>query len=119
YVMYDQVYWMLTVGDAAHVDPVALRPELEPYVVFVDGISKAFAATGLRVGWSVGPADLTKSMCDFMTHVGAWAPRPEQIATARFLNDAAAVDAYVANMRRETSARFDAAYAGLKAMRAD
>jgi hypothetical protein len=30
-------------------------PEMAPYTIFIDGISKAFAATGLRVGWAVGP----------------------------------------------------------------
>ncbi len=55
YVMYDQVYWMLTFGDTRHVDPVSLRPEMAPYTIYVDGISKAFAATGVRVGWVVGP----------------------------------------------------------------
>jgi aspartate aminotransferase len=28
------------------------------YTVYVDGISKAFAATGVRVGWAAGPADV-------------------------------------------------------------
>jgi aspartate aminotransferase len=55
YVMYDQVYWMLTFGETRHVDPVSLRPEMRPYTIYVDGISKAFAATGVRVGWVVGP----------------------------------------------------------------
>jgi aspartate aminotransferase len=35
------------------VTPPALVPEMARYTVFVDGISKAFAATGLRVGWAV------------------------------------------------------------------
>jgi aspartate aminotransferase len=54
YVLYDHVYWQLTFGDVRHVDPVSLRPAMRPYTVYVDGISKAFAATGMRVGWVVG-----------------------------------------------------------------
>ena len=80
--MYDQVYWMLTFGDTRHVDPMSLRPEMAPYTIFVDGISKAFAATGVRVGWVVGPPDVIDSMNDILGHVGAWAPRAEQVATA-------------------------------------
>jgi aspartate aminotransferase len=110
---------MLTVGGAAHVDPVTLRPAIAPYVVFVDAISKAFAATGLRVGWVIGPADLIKPMGDIIGHVGAWAPRAEQVATARLLADHAAVDRYIENMRREAGARLDAVYEGLSAMKRD
>jgi aspartate aminotransferase len=119
YVMYDQVYWMITAAGVAHVDPVSLRPAIAPYVIFVDAISKAFAATGLRVGWAAGPADVIKPMADILTHVGAWAPRAEQVATARLLSDHASVDRYVDNMRREAAARLDAVHDGLTAMQQD
>jgi aspartate aminotransferase len=117
YVMYDQVYWMLTTHGIDHVDPISLRPEIAPYVVTVDAISKAFASTGLRVGWAIAPADLIRPMNDIVGHVGAWAPRPEQVATARFLGNDAAVDRYIDSMRRDVAARLDAVYDGLTAMR--
>ena len=53
--------------------------------MYVDAISKAFAATGLRVGWAVAPPDIIRPMNDIVGHVGAWAPRPEQVATAKLL----------------------------------
>ena len=55
YLMYDQIYWTLTFGNSVHYDPVSLRPEMRDYTIFIDGISKAFAATGVRVGWAFGP----------------------------------------------------------------
>lgn len=116
FVMYDQVYWMITSGGIAHVDPISLRPEIAPYVVLIDAISKAFAATGLRVGWAVGPSDVIKAMNDIIGHVGAWAPRPEQVATAKFLDDQAKVDRYMANMRHEATARLEAVYDGLQSL---
>jgi aspartate aminotransferase len=57
YLLYDQVYWMLTFGGVKHVNPVSLRPAMADFTIFVDGTSKAFASTGLRVGWVVAPAD--------------------------------------------------------------
>lgn len=108
FLLYDQVYWMLTFGDASHVNPVALRPEMEPYTIHIDAISKSFAATGLRVGWAVGPADVIKRMSDILGHVGAWAPRAEQVATARLLSDDAGMDEYHAKMRPEVQHRLDA-----------
>ena len=91
YVMYDHVYWQLTFGNVEHVNPVSLRPEMGPYTILVDGISKAFAATGMRVGWVVGPPAAIKVMENVLTHVGTWAPRAEQIATAKLLDDLDAI----------------------------
>ena len=108
YLLYDQVYWMLTFGDARHVNPVAIRPEIEPYTIHIDAISKSFAATGLRVGWAVGPADVIKRMSDVLGHVGAWAPRAEQIATTNLLNDDAGMDAFHAQMRPAVQRRLEA-----------
>ena len=119
YVMYDQVYWMLTGEGLEHVDPVGLRPEMRQYTVVVDAISKAFAATGLRVGWAVGPADVIRAMADINTHMGAWAPRPEQFATAKVLCDTKAVDQYIAGMRRDATDRLRALSDGLRAMKRD
>lgn len=85
YLMYDQVYWMLTHQDHIHVDPVNLCPEMKNYTIYVDGISKSLAATGVRVGWATGPQKIIDKMKNILGHVGAWAPKPEQVATAQFL----------------------------------
>ena len=117
YLMYDQVYWTLTFGGTRHVHPIAVCPEVAPYTIYVDGISKAFAATGVRVGWLVAPPDLAKPMSGFLGHVGAWAPRAEQSAVAAFISDAVAMrsyrDRFVAGVRE----RLDLLYAGLQSMR--
>lgn len=119
YLFYDQVYWMLTTPGTEHPDPAVLRPEIIPYLVTIDAISKAFAATGLRVGWSIAPPEITRAMNNINGHVGAWAPRPEQLAAARLLSDHAAVDRYIANMRAEATARLETIYNGIQAMRRD
>ncbi|MBI4677031.1 MAG: aminotransferase class I/II-fold pyridoxal phosphate-dependent enzyme [Elusimicrobia bacterium] len=112
FVLYDQVYWMLTFGSTRHVEPVGLRPAMAPFTIFVDGISKPFAATGLRVGWAAGPPDLINRMSQMLGHVGAWAPRPEQVATAALLADEAGVAAYRREMTAGVSGRLDALYEG-------
>jgi aspartate aminotransferase len=118
YLLYDQVYWTLTFGKARHDTPVHLVPESAPYVVFVDGISKAFAATGLRVGWGVGPPAVIAAMRDFLGHVGAWAPRAEQVATAEVLRDAPTLDAFSREFRAQLQARLDRLHDGISAMHA-
>lgn len=117
-VMYDQIYWVLTYGGARHVTPVGLLPEMAPYTVFVDGISKAFAATGVRVGWGVGPPSIISRMKDLIGHTGAWAPRAEQIASARFLDDVPAVERYLTDMRRGVESRLQTLHQGLMELRA-
>jgi aspartate aminotransferase len=118
YLLYDQVYWMLCFGGTTHVTPVGLRPEMAPYTVFVDGISKAFAATGLRVGWVVGPADIVSRMSALMGHIGAWAPRPEQTATTALLQDPAAIRAFHARFIHAVQSRLDRLHRGLQSLKA-
>ena len=118
YLLYDQVYWMLTFGEARHETPVHLVPRMAPYTVFIDGISKAFAATGLRVGWGIGPKAVIAAMKDLLGHIGAWAPRPEQVATAEMLHDEQALRSYGETHRASLQARLDRLHEGLSAMAA-
>jgi aspartate aminotransferase len=116
FVLYDQVYWTLTFGATRHVHPEMLRPEMARYTVTIDGISKAFAATGVRVGWTTGPADVTARMAAIVGHVGAWAPRAEQVATAALLESPATIDAYHLAMKAGVQRRLDALYAGVTSL---
>jgi aspartate aminotransferase len=118
YVLYDQVYWMLTFGGVRHVDPVSLRPAMERYTIFVDGISKNFAATGVRVGWVMGPLDVVRRMASLLGHVGAWAPRAEQVATAELLAAPDEIAAFHAELTRGVRLRLESLAAGLESMRA-
>lgn len=111
--MWDQVYWTLTFGGAQHAHPCALVPECAPYVITVDAISKSFAATGLRVGWAVLPPVFAERMKAFVGHVGAWAPKPEQVATAALLADDAAMAAFGATFRAALQERLTVLDEGL------
>ena len=113
FLLYDQIYWLLAASSAPHTTPVELVPEVAPYTLMIDGISKAFAATGLRVGWAVGPPFLISRMKDFLGHVGAWAPRPEQIATAELFADAALVEKLSGAIRDGINVRLAALDRGL------
>ena len=119
FLLWDQIYWMLTFGDNRHWAPPQVVPESAAYTIFVDGISKAFAATGLRVGWTVAPPAVTARMRDIIGHMGAWAPKAEQLAVASFLRQKDEIAAYHSEMIRELRLRLDALYDGLMAMRRD
>jgi len=112
YVLYDQMYWTLTFGDILHYNPIGLRPEMKEYTIFVDGISKVFAATGVRVGWSLGPAFIIGKMKAILSHIGAWAPMAEQKATAKYLLQTEDVDRYLVHFKAEIEERLRRIYEG-------
>jgi aspartate aminotransferase len=112
YVMYDQMYWTLTYGNTVHYNPVTLRPEMKDYTIFVDGISKVFAATGVRVGWSLGPAFIIAKMKAILSHLGAWSPMAEQKATAKYLLQKENIQRYLVHFKAEVEERLRGIYNG-------
>jgi len=117
YVLYDQMYWQLTYGAIEHYNPVSLYPAMREYTVFIDAISKAFAATGVRVGWSFGPAEIIGKMKAIMTHIGSWAPMAEQKATAAYLLRKENIDSYLAGFKGAVSSRLQQIYEGFVALK--
>lgn len=113
YLMYDQIYSNLTF-DAKHYDPVSLFPEMKDYTIYIDGISKCLAATGVRVGWGFGPTVIIDKMKALLTHVGAWAPKPEQEATANFFSVKENVDAFVGKFKEELEESLKLLHSGIQ-----
>lgn len=119
YVLYDQIYWELTFGETKHYDPVNLMSEMRPYTIFVDGMSKAFAATGVRVGWSFGPKHITDKMKSILGHVGAWSPKAEQVAAAEYLNNKSAVETYLTDIKQKIEQRLHGFYNGIQQLKTE
>ena len=117
YVMYDQIYWALTFGNSVHYNPVSLRPAMKDYTIFIDGISKSFAATGVRVGWALGPQHILSKMKAINSHIGAWSPMAEQHATAKFLLQTNEIDKYFIHFKKEIEERLYRIYDGFKKLR--
>lgn len=119
FLLHDQVYASLVFAPSRHHMPVSLVPEVAPWVISLDGISKSLAATGLRVGWVLAAPELTARMKNLLGHVGAWAPRPEQVALAGYLGDAAAVAAFQEVMIERVRQRLEALHAGFDRLKQD
>ena len=117
YLMYDQIYWTLTFGGTVHYDPVSLRPAMRDYTLFIDGISKSFASTGVRVGWAMGPAEVLVKMRSINSHVGAWAPMAEQKAVANYLGRTADIDRYFQHFKSEVNERLERIAAGFSQLK--
>lgn len=119
FLLYDMVYHLLRFGDTEHVTPVGLIPEMGRYTVMIDAISKGTCGTGLRVGWAVAPPIIATKMIEMAGHYGTWAPRAEQVATAKFLRNRAARETHRRWMIAEVSKRLELLHDGLSAMRSD
>lgn len=119
FLLYDQVYWTLTFGDARHCTPVELVPEVAPYTILLDAVSKSFCGTGLRVGWALMPPAIRNRMADIVGHIGAWAPKAEQVATARLLDSPTLVSEFHRDFISRLRLRLDALYEGFEKMRAE
>lgn len=118
YLMFDQMYWTLTYGETKHYNPIALNPAMKPYTIYIDGISKVFAATGVRVGWALGPENVIGKMKAILSHIGAWAPMAEQRAVAEYLLMNKAIATYLDQFKSEIAFRLRSIYDGFIALKA-
>jgi aspartate aminotransferase len=119
FVVHDQMYGALVSRGQRHVYPAAIVPEIARWLISADGVSKAYAGTGLRVGWMLVPPAIGTRIRDLLSHAGAWAPRAEQTAVAAFLKDEQAIAEFRREMDARLSDRLNAMYEGFESMRQD
>ncbi len=80
-VISDDIYRSLVYGDASYVSIAALSPELAARTILVDGVSKTYAMTGWRIGYTAGPLPLIKAMAKIQGQSTSNAAHVAQIAT--------------------------------------
>ena len=61
-VMSDEIYEKLIYEGSEFRSFASFGPEVKDLTIIVSGVSKAYAMTGWRIGWTLAPADLTKAM---------------------------------------------------------
>jgi len=119
YLLYDQIYSQLTFGAHEHYNPVSLRPELKDYTIFIDGASKCFASTGVRVGWGFGPAHVIDNMKAIVGHMGAWSPKAEQVAMAKFLTNDTHVNGYLSWIKSNVQTSLNILHEGFQQLKSE
>jgi aspartate aminotransferase len=112
FILHDQMYGALVSKGQKHVFPAALVPECARYLISADGVSKAYAGTGLRLGWMLVPPAVGVRIRNLLSHAGAWAPRAEQVAVAAFLRDADAIAEFRVEMDARLAERLGAMHEG-------
>ena len=75
WLMTDDIYRTLIYGDARFFQPATISPEVRAHTIIIDGVSKAFAMTGWRVGFTVAPKPVVEAMATLQgqstTHAAA------------------------------------------------
>lgn len=117
YLIYDQVYWLLTMQNSAHYLPSALCPDIKDYLIVVDAGSKAFAATGIRVGWAMGPKAIIAKMQVLLEHIGSMAPTAEQLAMSVLLEHNHYVQDYLSTFKRKIMTSIQVLHDGIQQMK--
>jgi aspartate aminotransferase len=62
FLISDEIYEAITYGEARHVSPLEVAPEMRDRCVLVNSLSKTYAMTGWRVGYCAGPVPLIEAM---------------------------------------------------------
>lgn len=119
FVLHDQMYGGLVSRGQRHIYPTSIVPDIARWLISADGVSKAYAGTGLRVGWMLVAPAIGARIRDLLSHAGAWAPRAEQSAVANFLKDEQAIAEFRREMDDRLADRLGAMYEGFESMRRD
>jgi aspartate aminotransferase len=117
FILHDQMYGALVSKGQKHTFPAALVPECVRWLISADGVSKAYAGTGLRLGWMLVAPAVGARIRDLLSHAGAWAPRAEQSAVAAFLNDPEAIAEFREEMDAKIAERLIAMREGFEELR--
>ena len=114
WVISDEIYRMIAYGDGPAVSALEAAPSLDR-LVLVDGVAKAYAMTGWRIGWAIAPRELASAMTAFQSHTTSNAAAPSQHAALAALTNREAADASVTAMVAEFRRRRDAVLAVVRA----
>ena len=75
WLMTDDIYRTLVYGDGKFFQPATISPAVRAHTIIIDGVSKAFAMTGWRVGFTVAPKFVVEAMATLQgqstTHAAA------------------------------------------------
>lgn len=109
WVISDEIYRRIAY-DGPAAGALAVAPSLERLVV-IDGVAKAYAMTGWRVGWSIAPRALTRTMTAFQSHATFHTAAVSQHAALAALANLPQADVAIDAMVHQYRVRRDAALA--------
>ena len=85
WVLSDEIYEHVLDGGVPHLSLAAVAPDLADRILTVNGVSKAYAMTGWRIGFAGGPAPLIEAMARVQSQVAGSPCSVSQLAAAAAL----------------------------------
>ena len=86
WIMSDDMYEHLVYDDFKFTTPAQIEPKLYDRTLTVNGVSKAYAMTGWRIGYAGGPAELIKAMAKLQSQSTSNPSSISQYAAVEALN---------------------------------
>ncbi len=106
YLLLDRLYWRIVYDGKSYPEP-EITPATREWLIQVDGLSKNFRRTGgMRIGWSVGPEDVSEAMINLQSHYTSGPAVPSQCGAL-----AAISGIYETELRDELEANRNRIYA--------
>lgn len=103
-VISDEIYEKLIYDGLKHVSIASLSEELKKRTVVINGVSKAYAMTGWRIGYAAAPVEIAKKMASLQSHATS---NPTSISQAASVAALTGVQQPVEDMRKEFVKRRD------------
>jgi aspartate aminotransferase len=113
YIISDEVYEKLLYDGDEHVSVAALSPEAKAITVTTNGVSKAYAMTGWRLGYAAGPSEVIAAMIEIQGHMNTNTSSISQYASVEALMGPQDT---VAEMAKEFKRRRDYMFDRISAM---
>lgn len=102
WIVFDEIYERFAYDGAKHVNLLNAAPEIKDRVIIINGVSKAYAMTGWRIGYALGPKEIIAKMNTLQTHMTSNASSIAQWAAFGAITEA---DPDVEAMRAEFEKR--------------
>ncbi|MGE5893650.1 MAG: pyridoxal phosphate-dependent aminotransferase [bacterium] len=87
FVISDEIYEKLLYDGAGHTSIASLGDEIKKRTLVVNGLSKSYAMTGWRIGYTAGPADIIKAMANIQSQSTSNPTSIAQVAAAEALRE--------------------------------
>lgn len=113
YILSDEIYEKLIYDGKQHLSIASLSPQVKARTLLVNGVSKAYAMTGFRIGYTAGPKDVIAAMTNYQSQATSAPNTPAQYAAAMALT---MPQDCVEEMRKAFEERRDLLVAGLNAI---
>lgn len=68
YIIADEIYYKLVYDGRKFVSVAALGEDVRERTIIINGVSKSYAMTGWRIGYSLAPEHITKIMSSYVSH---------------------------------------------------